>query len=74
MVREYVRRGPRPIGIWSDANGHGDSPTVIRAWPSVQCHHSRTPTYMRRMSSIPIPTAIAVGEKPDHVSVELSSK
>ncbi|HWJ14631.1 MAG TPA: DUF202 domain-containing protein [Gemmatimonadaceae bacterium] len=26
------------------------------------------------MSSIPIPTAIAVGEKPDHVSVELSSK
>jgi putative membrane protein len=26
------------------------------------------------MSSIPIPTAIAVGEKPDHVSVELSSR
>jgi putative membrane protein len=26
------------------------------------------------MSSIPIPTAIAVGEKPDHVTVELSSR
>lgn len=26
------------------------------------------------MSSIPVPTAIAVGEKPDHVSVELSSR
>ena len=26
------------------------------------------------MSSIPIPTAIAVGEKPDHISVELSSR
>ena len=37
------------------------------------------PPFARRylyaaMSSIPIPTAIAVGEKPDHVSVELSSR